>query len=490
MIFTQPFRSDDHAKAPELELVDFAFSRIKDAIYIVNEAQCFCYVNEAASQTLGYSIAEFMQLSIADIDPHWAAEHRSPDWLQAYDSGVGTTFETRHLTRYGMTIPVEVNLTYFQHKGRSYSMCVVRDIRERKHIEQLAYARDQEFRALVENSPDLIIRFDPGLHCLYANPASLKHLEFTVEQLRGRMITELMPGAGCAIRMEQLVQQVVDTRSSAEGEVMEQLGKGDQCHQSIHHIRCVPEFDQCGALVSILTVGRDITAIRYAEKKLVDSHMQLRLLARQREISREEERKHIAQEIHDELGQHLTTIRMSLSLIRMCFAKDNPDMQGHLQRLMQLADQTIQVVRNVSTRLRPNVLNMGLTPALEWLCDEFNRHYSVTCLLRTLGDTLALDDESSTAAFRVAQESLTNVARYAAATQVIVTLDNRDDSIVLRIKDNGKGFDANAKNKNAFGLMSMKERGRMLGGEVIIESTPGTGTQVQLAFPKNGYIRG
>lgn len=289
--------------------------------------------------------------------------------------------------------------------------------------------------------------------------------------------------------MEQLVQQVVDTRSSAEGEVMEELGRGEQRHHHIHHIRCVPEFDQHGALVSILTVGRDITAIRYAEKKLADSHMQLRLLARQREISREEERKHIAQEIHDELGQHLTTIRMSLSLMRMCFAKENPEMQAHLQKLMQLADQTIQVVRNVSTRLRPNVLNMGLTPALEWLRDEFNRHYSATCLLRTQGETLALNDESTTAAFRVAQESLTNVARYAAATQVLITLENQPDCVVLCIEDNGKGFDSRAKNKNAFGLMSMKERGRMLGGEVIIESALGKGTQVQLTFPKNGYLR-
>ncbi|MEH2921555.1 PAS domain S-box protein [Samsonia erythrinae] len=489
MMFIQPFHSDEETQAPELELVDFAFSRIKDAIYIVNEEQRFCYANGAASQILGYSVEEFMHLKVADIDPYWVAEHLSPNWLQEYESGVGITFETRHLTRYGMVIPVEVNLTHFQHRGRSYSMCVVRDIRERKHIEQLAYAREQEFRALVENTPDLIIRFDPNLHCQYANAMSLKHLDFTAEQIRGRRISSLMPGAECAIRMEQLVQQVVDTRSSAEGEVMEERGKGEHRHQSIHHIRCVPEFNQHGELVSILTVGRDITAIRYAEKKLADSHMKLRLLARQREISREEERKHIAQEIHDELGQHLTTIRMSLSLMRMCFAKDNPDMQAQLQKLMQLADQTIQVVRNVSTRLRPNVLNMGLTPALEWLSDEFNRYYSATCLLRTLGEPLVLNDESTTAAFRVAQESLTNVARYAAATQVFITLDNQQDHVVLCIKDNGKGFDAQAKNKNAFGLMSMKERGRMLGGEVVIESTPGEGTLVQLTFPKNGYTR-
>ncbi|MBJ7220894.1 MULTISPECIES: PAS domain-containing sensor histidine kinase [unclassified Brenneria] len=484
MMFTQPFRADHDTQLPKLELVDFAFSRIKDAIYIVNAEERFCYANEAACQTLGYSITEFMRLSVVDIDPRWPSQNRIPTWWQEYNSDRGITFETQHMTRYGMIIPVEVNLTHFKHKGCSYSMCVVRDIRERKHIEQLAYAREQEFRALVENTPDLIIRFDPQLNCLYANPATLTHLNFTIEQLRGRMMTELMPGAGCAARMEQLVKQVVDTRSSAEGELMEERGKGVQRHQAIQHIRCVPEFDQHGALVSILTVGRDITAIRYAEKKLADSHMQLRLLARQREISREEERKHIAQEIHDELGQHLTTIRMSLSLLRMCFAKNNPDMLEPLQKLMLLSDQTIQVVRNVATQLRPNVLNMGLTPSLEWLCDEFNRNHRTVCLFKCSGPRVVLNDESATAAFRVAQESLTNVARYADATQVVITLKNQPNRVVLRIQDNGKGFDVRINNPNAFGLISMKERGRMLGGDVSIKSTQGKGTVVQLSFPK------
>nr|NMN91780.1 PAS domain S-box-containing protein [Brenneria salicis ATCC 15712 = DSM 30166] len=488
-MFTQSFQSDFQSQVPELDLVDFAFSRIKDAIYIVNEDERFCYVNEAACRTLGYSYTELMLLSVTDIDSGWRQRRSMTSWLREYESDMCISFETQHTTRYGVTIPVEANITHFRHKGRGYSMCVVRDIRERKHIEQMAYAREQEFRALVENTPDLIIRFDPQMNCLYANAATLRHLDFTIEQLRGRMITDLMPGAGCAVRMEQLVKQVVDSRSSAEGEVVEERGKGDDQHQSIHHIRCVPEFDQDGVLVSILSVGRNITDIRFAEKKLEASHMQLRLLARQREISREEERKHIAQEIHDELGQHLTTIRMSLSLMRMRFAKENPIMLEQLQSLMQLADQTIQVVRNVSTRLRPNVLNMGLTPALEWLCDEFNRHYSAACLLKTVGARVILNDESATAAFRVVQESLTNVARYAEASQVLVTLENQKNRIVIKIKDNGKGFDANMNSKNAFGLMSMKERGRMLGGDVVIESQPGRGTLVQLIFPKGSGVR-
>ncbi|MEE3661374.1 PAS domain-containing protein [Brenneria sp. g21c3] len=485
MMFTQPFQSVSDTNMPQLELVDFALSRIKDAIYIVNGEERFCYVNASACQMLHYGSRALLQLRVTDIDPDWTGRTQSDSWWKAYKSDSGVTFETRHVTRFGMIVPVEVNLTRFKHKGRSYCMCVVRDIRERKHIEQLAYAREQEFRALVENTPDLITRFDPQLKCLYANSATLVHLGLALEQLLGRQFTESMPGARCAMHIQQLLQQVVDTRSSAEGELAEENGKGDQRHLSIHHIRCVPEFDRHGALVSILAVGRDITAIRYAEKKLADSHMQLRLLARQREISREAERKHISREIHDELGQHLTTIRMSLSLMRMCHARDNPDLQAQLKKLMQLSDQTIQVVRNVSTSLRPNVLNMGLTPALEWLCDEFNRNYSGGCVLKTAQPELTLKDESATAAFRVAQESLTNVARHAQATRVVITLESQSGNVVLRIRDNGKGFNTGIDKADTFGLISMKERGSMLGGEVVIDSAPGRGTLVQLTFPND-----
>ncbi|AIR67755.1 PAS domain-containing sensor histidine kinase [Dickeya fangzhongdai] len=478
----QPHHPDD---VPPLELVDFAFSRIKDAIYIVNDMEQFCYANDEAYRMLGYSRREFRRMRIQDIDLGWTKEETNRHWSDPRCWKRGLTFETRHKTRFGMVLPVEVSVNHFLHKGRKYSMCVVRDIRERKHIEQLAYAREQEFRALVENTPDLITRFDPQLNCQYANPATLAHLRFTAEQLRGRRLTDLLPNARCAQRILQLVQMVVDSESSVEGELEEDIGATETRHRVIHHIRCVPEFDQSGKLTSILTVGRDITAIRYAEKKLEDSHMQLRLLARQREISREEERKHIAREIHDELGQHLTSMRMSLSLMRMQFARDNPHMLTQLQNLMALSDKTIQVVRHVATRLRPNVLDMGLTPALEWLRDDFIRQYRCPCLLRAPEPEVVLNDECATAAFRVVQESLTNIARYAEATQVVIALENREGLIVLSVRDNGKGFDAQARKPHAFGLMSMKERGRMLGGEVVIESQPGAGTLVRLTFPQD-----
>ncbi|MFP1814970.1 PAS domain-containing protein [Lonsdalea quercina] len=481
-----PPESPHSEEVPPMELLAFAFSRIKDAIYIINEHNQFCYANAEACRALHYSQQEFQDMSLWDIDPCRSAEliqHSWRDWKR------GLTFETQHISRFGAMIPVEVSVNHFIHKGRKYSMCVVRDIRERKHIENIAYAREQEFRALVENTPDLVVRFGPQMTCQYANPATLTHLGFTADQLLGHRLTDLMPDACCAQHIQQLVQLVVDTHSSVEGELEEETQELGDKPRAVHHIRCVPEFGQNGQLSSILTVGRDISAIRYAEKRLEESHSQLRLLTRQREISREEERKHIAREIHDELGQHLTSMRIGLSLLRMQFAKEHPSLLTPLQNLMALSDKTIQVVRNVATRLRPNVLDMGLTPALEWLRDDFVRQYGVQCQLRAPEPEVLMNDECATAAFRVVQESLTNIARHAAASEVLIALENREGLIVLSVQDNGKGFDAREQKPNTFGLMGMKERGRMLGGEVTITSQPGSGTLIRMMFPQRAVAR-
>lgn len=466
-------------------LVDFALNNVKDAVYLVDSDTHFFYVNDESCRMLGYSVEDLLDMCVSDIDPEWKKEDVLAMWrrVRENEGGGPFTFETQHKTKSGMLIPVEVTSNPFVFAGNNYSFCVVRDITERKSLEQISYAREQEFRVLVENSPDVVVRFDPLQNCLYANPAALRHLGVSAEQLRGRRLRDLLGDLHCVRCMEQLVGEVISNQREAESELVESenaLTEGTV----IHHVRCVPEFDPHGTLISVMAVGRDITAVRYAEKKLEDSHMRLRLLAHMREISREEERKRIAREIHDELGQHLTSLRMGISLMRIQFTRDNPQLHERVLKLMGLADKTIQVVRDVATRLRPNVLDMGLTPALEWLRDEFiGLHSGCCCRLITPAREVRLTDEQATAAFRVVQESLTNITRHAQATQVIIVLERQDDEVVVVVSDNGTGFDSRQRNDNAFGLMGMRERGRMLGGRVDIVSKPAIGTWVTLRIP-------
>lgn len=470
-----------------LKLVEFALNMVRDAVYLIDSETRFFYVNDASCRMLGYSNAEMLTMCVSDIDPKWNRDDIYAMWQRVRgQSGNGAyTFETYHKTRHGEMIPVEVSSNPFVYEESNYSMCVVKDIRERKQLEQIAHVREQEFRVLVENSPDMVVRFGTDLKCQYANPAALRHLHLSAEELQGHTLRELLGDLSCVGHIERLTKEVARTQVEAEGELVESdnpLTGGTV----INHTRCVPEFDPHGNLVSVMVVGRDITAIHHAEKKLEDSHTRLRLLAKQREVSREEEGKRIAREIHDELGQHLTSLRMGISLLRIQFSKDNPQLHERVVHLMGLTDKTIQVVRNVATRLRPNVLNMGLTPALEWLRDEFiSRHLGCSCRLIAPEKEVKLNDEQATAAFRVVQESLTNISRHAHASEVLIFLVRHEDAVVLTVRDNGCGFDCERRKEDTFGLLGMRERGRMLGGKVEIESHQSAGTQVTLTIPLN-----
>jgi signal transduction histidine kinase len=150
---------------------------------------------------------------------------------------------------------------------------------------------------------------------------------------------------------------------------------------------------------------------------------------------------------------------------------------------MVRVDETIQVVRNVATSLRPSALDMGLTPALEWLVSEFTQNTGIHCRLKAPSSRLGLDDEHATATFRVVQESLTNVARHAQASRVDIHLERGAEHVLIEVRDNGKGFDPEQLPRGTLGMLGMRERGHMLGGAVTIDSAPGQGARVRVHIP-------
>ncbi|URQ61333.1 PAS domain S-box protein [Pantoea alhagi] len=465
---------------PPDSLSSIALDRIHDAIYLVDRNLRIKYVNEKACKLMGYSPHALMQLSFAVIDHELQDDDVTALWWKLAMRPEGITFTSQHTPSRGELISVQVSSSHYLHGGEPHALCVVRDVREVKQKEAVQQLREKQFRALVENSPDMIARFDLALRCVYVNPPVLKWFEGREQEIYHRQLTEAVPHNETGMALLRLVSQSMASGNEAEGELT--LTQGSR--RRILHVRSVPEFNLHGELESVLTVGRDITAIRLAEEELREAHQQLRLLARNQETQREAERKHLAHEIHDELGQHLTSLRVGLSLIRMQSPEAGEALHQQVDNLMQLVDSTIQVVRDVSTRLRPNMLNLGLVPALEWLRDEFNKHNTTRCIfIPPQGKELRLSDECVTAAFRVVQESLTNVQRHAKASSVYIFVKQDGDKLRIDVVDNGKGFDMQNVRPNAWGLPGMVERAAMLNGEVSIDSRPGEGTRVQLSFP-------
>lgn len=225
---------------------------------------------------------------------------------------------------------------------------------------------------------------------------------------------------------------------------------------------------------------------RRAQEQLRESHEQLRALSVYLQHVREEERTRIAREVHDELGQALTSCKLDLSLLANKLPKNLSPLKDKAKALSAHIDATIQTVRRIATELRPGILDhLGLIAALEWQANEFQTRTGIKCDVRTDLHEPVLTADLATAFFRIFQETLTNVIRHAGATHVMVHLKEAAGRIILEVKDNGRGIPPDEiTNPRSMGLLGMKERAALLGGSFKIGLTPGgKGTAVTVSIP-------
>lgn len=209
----------------------------------------------------------------------------------------------------------------------------------------------------------------------------------------------------------------------------------------------------------------------------------LRELATRRENAREDERRHIAREIHDDLGQMLGSLRLRLATLLLQAPPGSEVLQQQLEDVVRLSEESIRMVRTVVSRLRTPVLDAGIVPGLEWLINDFQRSTGLIGRLTLSSENIRLPDDIATALFRIAQESLTNVSRHAQARRVDIALTQRPGECQLEIRDDGRGFDPAQQRAQAFGLAGMRERSHILGGRFEVRSRPGKGTVIQVRIP-------
>ncbi len=244
-------------------------------------------------------------------------------------------------------------------------------------------------------------------------------------------------------------------------------------------VNILPLRNGDGELIGAMNCFQDITERKRAQEELQHSLGQWRALAGRLQTVREEERKRVAREIHDELGQALTAIKIDLrSLIHEQTQESEP--------IFRLIDQTIESVRRISTELRPRILDeLGLIAAVEWAAEEFQSRTGTKCRLDLPQDDIVMDRELATALFRILQETFTNVARHAKATEVDVRLAKEDDSLILEVHDNGRGIsEEQLSADSSLGILGMRERALLLGGELVISGAPGEGTTIKARIPE------
>jgi PAS domain S-box-containing protein len=361
-------------------------------------------------------------------------------------------------------------------------VATVHDITDVKRAQEALLVSEERFRGIFEKSPLGIALRSPEGGLTAVNPEFCRILGYGEEELLGRdplTLThpaDLEPSAELTRRMflGEIPGFTVDKR------YVRKSGEPVWCR-----LVATPVRDESGVVRHGLGVLQDITAERGAAEQLRISAERLRALAARLVKVREEERAALARELHDELGQALTGMRMDLALLRSGPPGARTDLTERLSSLIECTDASVELVRSISSRLRPPILDiMGLGPALEWQVDEHRPRTTTRFHVDVAGCPERLAKAHATAAFRIAQEALVNVLRHAEAENVWVTVREEEGFLILTVRDDGAGMPPDELfAPSSLGLLGMRERALSLGGEVAVESLLEGGTVVMARFP-------
>lgn len=312
----------------------------------------------------------------------------------------------------------------------------------------------------------------------YANAAAARMLGYPPGVLLERPLSDFEPGLNMDrwLNLWRSARNNEDTAQTFETSCVRADGSILPADVSLSFVRSA----QAEYLVMYLS---DVSERRRALAALQKSEAQLRELSAHLESVREEEKARIAREVHDELGQMLTVLKLETSMCELGFAHLDPGLQERLNSMKRLIAQLFQLVRDVATALRPPILDAGIGSAIEWQAHRFEARTQIPCLVEVPEQLPALPDNKAIGLFRVLQEALTNVMRHAQAHTVEVGLRVDQGMLCLSISDDGCGFVPDAARTTSFGLVGMRERVLMLGGSLALRSAPGEGTTLSVRIP-------
>lgn len=456
------------------------------------------FINRAGRKLVG--IGEFetvTNLKITDFHPKWASDI-------ILKVGVPTTLrngtwlgETALLSRDGNEIAV--SQVIIAHKDTSgnveYISTIIRDITEIKKAEEALRVSEEQYRLLVENQSDLLVKVDLDGRFLFVSQTYCDLFGKTKEELMGKIFMPLV--------------HEEDREQTAEA--MKNLFKPPYtCYVEQRAITKFgwrwlawsdkAELDENGKVVAIIGSGRDISDSKKAEQEIKLANIKLEHLLkeatkRKTELEKlsndlvvveERERKKFSRELHDSLGQVLTTLKINLDLSDATMQEDILKSKEYIEECRNLVDEAVREVKQISYDLRPSVLDdFGLNAALRLQASQFQKRVGIPTILNLEVEDRRFDPTIETVIYRIVQEILTNIVKHSQATQVSIQLFKRDNVLALTVSDNGIGFDMDKLSKREeqeahFGLRNIQERVEFLGGKLYIDSTMGKGTEISV----------
>ena len=390
-------------------------------------------------------------------------------------------YESVAIAKDGTEIPIEVNSAIMEYKGKPATQSIVRVITERKKAEKALKESEERFKQLFNNMGSGVSIYEP-IHdqndyiLIAINSAGEKLRKISATKAIGEKITDLFP----YIKSQGLFNVISKVQSSGKPQKYP-LKKiiNNQIKEWIeNYIYKLPSGQ-------IVIIYNDISAEKIALEALKNSEEKLRNLYRHMNDIREEERKKISREVHDNLGQKLTALNLDLSWINQNIPKELSDLKLNFEQVLELINQSITTVQKISSDLRPGILDdLGLSNAIQWQSNEISRRTDLKFKLHLTENDENLNDDVKTQLYRVFQEALTNIVRHAHAKQVEVNLELKRKYLLFEIIDDGIGANSNEiDNINSLGIIGMKERVATISGEIKIMSRLNKGTKIKITVP-------
>ncbi len=437
----------------------------------------YTYANTVAERVTGYPRETMVGKTQRELGmPHHVPELFDPVLRGVFARGRPDVFEFLYPTPAGDTYWEARFIPEFGEDGSVVSVINFgRDITDRRRLDEALRQREQEFKTLLDNSPDVILQVDRSLRYRYVNATTARITGLPAEAFLGKTPSQVgLPENLCDLWTQTIgnvfasgLPQIVEfSYPSPEGE-------------TIWEQRVVPEFAADGSVQSVLVIGRDITERQRLQEGAETHAAEFRALAARLLTVVEEERRRVSRELHDNLVQQLASLAFDVGGL----VAEIPSRNRARIRLQALQARVVKVseeARHIAYEMHPSMVDdLGLVISLKALCDEFAAEQNIIVEFKDKSLRRSIPQEVASGLYRIAQESLQNIVKHAHAKHVTVQLVTRGQELRLSIEDDGVGFDpAAVKGKGGLGLVSMEERARLLGAKLTIQSTPGHGTRV------------
>jgi PAS domain S-box-containing protein len=378
--------------------------------------------------------------------------------------------------RYLLTVgyPVAHEATSTRYVG------ITNDITIRRKANLQRRQSEERFRSLAENSPDSIVRYNHACERIYVNPSHERHTGLSAGQMLNSPLELNWQADISAARYRELLQQVLETGIEKQVCCIWAARERAPIYYAVH---LVAEKAADGRIVSALAIGRNVTTLKLIEHKLEESRLVIQRLARHSEAVRDDERKRVARNLHDDLAQSLHALRLHILVVDQEHGEQFPVLRENTNVLISLVESAIDSVRTAILNLRPGALDAGISSALASLVHQFTAETGVLCDYKNNLPNIALREDAKTAVFKIIQEALRNVARHSRAQRAEIDIYQNGVFLVLEVRDNGVGFIFPSKVHASFGLVGIRDRVLMFDGSFDLTTAPSQGTLLSIRIP-------